>query len=175
MSPSILDPLARIVQRIGDTELQVNIHRQILDPQSPEYRPELARHLLAGHEQGAWVLVAHEYFTETELFEYLASLDIAVLPYRFGTHSGWLEAALDVGTRVIVPDCGHYLDQHPSLRSYHWDGDEVLESSLRTAIEEQLRRTHLPGMDSAQRKIQRQALAETHLRIYSTLLRSTVR
>ena len=36
-----------------------------------------------------------------------------MLPYRFGTHSGWLEACFDLGTAVIAPSCGFYGQQHP--------------------------------------------------------------
>ena len=38
---------------------------------------------------------------------------MSVLPYRFGTHSGWLEACFDLGTAVIAPSCGFYRQQHP--------------------------------------------------------------
>ena len=34
-----------------------------------------------------------------------------MLPYRFGTHSGWLEACFDLGTAVIAPSCGFYGQQ----------------------------------------------------------------
>ena len=46
-------------------------------------------------------------FTDDELWDYLSSLDLCVLPYRFGTHSGWLEACVDLGTGVLVPNVGH--------------------------------------------------------------------
>ena len=36
-----------------------------------------------------------------------------MLPYRFGTHSGWLEACYDLGTPVLAPDCGFYAEQRP--------------------------------------------------------------
>lgn len=62
ISPAILEPLARIVADIPDAELQVNIHRQVLDPSNREYRSDLARQLLEGDKQGKWNLAAHEYF-----------------------------------------------------------------------------------------------------------------
>ena len=42
-----------------------------------------------------------------------AALDVSVLPYRFGTHSGWLEACFDLGTAVVAPSCGFYAEQRP--------------------------------------------------------------
>lgn len=170
ISPAILEPLARIVADIPDAELQVNIHHQVLDPSNSDYRSDLAGQLLDGDKQGKWDLVAHEYFSEQELFDYLGSLDVNVLPYRFGTHSGWLEAALDTGAAVVVPDCGQYMGQHPSVAPYRWDGEGVDEISLEKAVKDQLALSYVPGMDSEERKSQRAALAEAHQRIYSNLL-----
>lgn len=170
ISPAILEPLARILGEIPNTVLQINIHRQILDPENSEYRQELAQNLIEGQRLGKWELVSHEYFTEEELFEYFASIDVNVLPYKFGTHSGWLEAALDAGTAVIVPLCGQYAGQHPSLAAYRWNGENVEESSLRQAVRKQLTLSYIPGMDANARKEQRVALAEAHQRIYSNLL-----
>jgi hypothetical protein len=34
----------------------------------------------------------HDRFSDAELWKYLSSLSISILPYRLGTHSGWAEA-----------------------------------------------------------------------------------
>ena len=52
-------------------------------------------------------------YDDEELAAYLSDLDISVLPYAFGTHSGWLESCHDLGTAVLAPDVGFYADQHP--------------------------------------------------------------
>ena len=61
---------------------------------------------------------------------------MSVLPYRFGTHSGWLEACRDLGTTVVAPDCGYYADQGPVLTyrmdEHRYDADSLAPpSSLR--------------------------------------------
>ncbi|MHA7244067.1 glycosyltransferase [Paeniglutamicibacter antarcticus] len=170
MDPGILDPLSRIVGKLPNTVLQVNIHAQPLDPAHVEYREGLAQKLHAGAAEGRWELQAHQYFTESELFAYLASLDVSVLPYRFGTHSGWLEAALDVGTHVAVPDCGHYADQDPSIAQFRLTSDGVDEDSLGEALLALLNREGLPGLDASGRRAQRINLAEAHREIYRSLL-----
>ncbi|MHA7244158.1 glycosyltransferase [Paeniglutamicibacter antarcticus] len=170
MDPRILAPLARITARLPRVKLQVNIHTQPMNPEHAEYQPQLARMLQAGAEAGQWKLVVHEYFSEPELFAYLASLDISVLPYRFGTHSGWLEAALDVGTHVAVPDCGHYTDQDASLAQFRLTSGGVDEDSLDQAVRSLLRRKDLPGLDATGRRIQRQYLANTHHEVYAELM-----
>ena len=55
----------------------------------------------------------HPRFSEAEFATYLTEIDVAVLPYRFGTHSGWAEACYDAGTVVVSPDCGFFAQQHP--------------------------------------------------------------
>ena len=75
----------------------------------------------------------HDYLSDDDLWAYLASLDVSVLPYRFGTHSGWLEACRDLGTTVVAPTCGYYADQGPVL-SYTNDGDDFDADSLRDAV-----------------------------------------
>lgn len=49
---------------------------------------------------------------DDDLHAWVAGLDVAVLPYRHGTHSGWLEMCWDLGTPVLAPRVGHLLDQH---------------------------------------------------------------
>ena len=172
LSEQVIEPLAQIVEDLPGCKLQVNIHRQVVDPQNKEYLPALAEFLAAGHDAGRWDLVAHEYFSETELFDYFGSLDVNVLPYRYGTHSGWLEAALDAGTAVIAPDCGYYSDQDASVASYRWDGEQADAHSLRHALQRQLSLPYVPGMDAQGRREQREALAEAHLRLYRSLMGS---
>ncbi len=50
--------------------------------------------------------------TDGELAAALADLDVVVLPYTHGTHSGWLELCWDLGATVAAPDVGHVLEQH---------------------------------------------------------------
>ncbi|GAA3323203.1 glycosyltransferase [Paeniglutamicibacter sulfureus] len=173
MDTAILDPLARAVARLPSAVLQVNIHSQPLDPASDEYRPALAGKLHDGANLGLWELRSHEYFSEPELFDYLASLDACVLPYRFGTHSGWLEAAIDVGTPVVAPDCGHYADQDPSVGRFRTTPTGADEESLLNAIREVLRAEDLPGLDAEGRRRQRLEIARAHRELYDLLLDRT--
>ncbi len=55
----------------------------------------------------------HPPFTDDELVGYLRDIDILVLPYRFGTHSGWVEVCHDSGVIPVVPDCGQFHTQQP--------------------------------------------------------------
>lgn len=70
--------------------------------------------------------------SDGELFAELGRLDLLVLPYLFGTHSGWIELCRDLGVAVVVPECGHYVEQARGMRSGRYQvGDrDGLERSV---------------------------------------------
>ena len=106
---------------------------------------------------------------DDELFAYLASLDISVLPYRFGTHSGWLEACRDLGTTVVAPSCGYYADQGPVL-TYVNEEETFDPASLWHALEAAAARPGLGRLTTRERRDQRIDIADFHARLYRRLL-----
>ena len=102
------------------------------------------------------------------LWDHLRGLDLSVLPYRFGTHSGWLEACHDLGTAVLAPDCGYYAEQAPCLLYGH-DEDRLDVASLQAAV----RRTHAgrPAWraDPDGRRAQRERIAAVHAAVYRSV------
>jgi glycosyltransferase involved in cell wall biosynthesis len=107
----------------------------------------------------------HPRFTDAELWQYLRGLDVSVLPYRSGTHSGWLEACHDLGTTVVAPRCGFYAEQAPCLGYAEDDAD-----SLVAAVVEAYRRRPQWRAEPADRIAQREAIAAAHERIYAGVL-----
>jgi hypothetical protein len=94
---------------------------------------------IAADHAGRLRLRERIYLNNAAFAGYLAGIDVSILPYRFGTHSGWLEACHDVGTRVVAPDCGYYAQQWDEVVSYsndeQWGLDpESLEVAVRTAL-----------------------------------------
>ncbi|MDA2893822.1 hypothetical protein PDG61_23120 [Mycolicibacterium sp. BiH015] len=78
-------------------------------------RPERAvPDRLAAYDSAGVDVRVHPPFSDTELVDYLGQIDVMVLPYRFGTHSGWVEACFDAGVHPVVPDCGFFSEQHAS-------------------------------------------------------------
>lgn len=53
----------------------------------------------------------HNRLTDDELSADLLNLDVSVLPYGFGTHSGWVELCRDLGVPVVVNDVGFVVEQ----------------------------------------------------------------
>lgn len=111
----------------------------------------------------------HRPFTDDELWDYLTGLDVSVLPYRFGTHSGWLEACHDLGTAVVAPDCGFYDQQAPCFLYGH-DEARLDVASLAAAVRSARAAGPAPHADPAQRAAQRAEIAAAHAAAYRAVL-----
>ncbi|MCI2264014.1 glycosyltransferase family 1 protein [Sediminivirga luteola] len=166
----MIDALSEAVGTIPGGVLQVNAHRDIVEEDGARYDPEVASRL---RDEGLDVRV-HDFFRDEEFFAYLAGLHVSVLPYRFGTHSGWLEACRDVGTRVLAPALGGYADQGADAL-YHRDATGRLDAG---SVREALRAlaaapSAWPARAAghiAWRARQRGEIAAVHERIYRGLL-----
>lgn len=114
----------------------------------------------------------HPRFDDAELWEYLGNVDVSLLPYRFGTHSGWLEACYDVGTAVIAPDCGYYGDQKP-CHTFGFGVDRFdapsLDAAIRRAREDWSTST-VPQATRHERENEREQIAADHENIYARAL-----
>jgi glycosyltransferase involved in cell wall biosynthesis len=60
---------------------------------------------------------------DAALDRWLAGLDVFVLPYRHGTHSGWVELCHDRGVAVVGTAVGHLGEQHPDDFVAYRSGD----------------------------------------------------
>lgn len=156
---TVLPVLAEVLAELPGAVLQIDAHRDSgLDEQ------------LAGLARLRHVdLRVHDWFDDDAFHSYLHSLDVSVLPYRFGTHSGWLEACRDVGTTVVAPTCGYYAEQGPVL-DFRLDeagfDPESLARALVTAYDERPRW----GASAAERRVQRAEVAAAHDRVYAAAL-----
>ncbi|WP_411104699.1 glycosyltransferase family 1 protein [Streptomyces sp. cmx-4-9] len=162
--------LADTAAELPDAELLVNIHREVADPAAPAYAPELLRELGALADHGLLALRIHDYFDDDQLWDYLASLDLSVLPYRFGTHSGWLEACHDLGTAVAAPDCGFYAEQHPCPTYGHSQRGGLDEESLREAVRTAYEERPAPRATTKERARERDRIAAAHQALYAQAL-----
>jgi hypothetical protein len=104
-----------------------------------------------------------------QLWSYLESLDVSVLPYRFGTHSGWLEACHDLGTTVIAPSCGYFREQRPCL-AYRHDESGFDAGSLQEAVLDAYERRPRWQARAVDRLRERIGIAAAHRRLYQQLL-----
>jgi hypothetical protein len=135
---------------------------------------EVDDHRLAAYRAAGVDVRVHPCFDDAELSTYLADVDVLILPYRFGTHSGWVEAAYDAGVHAVVPDCGYFHEQHHSPVFRYGPG--VFEpTSLRDAVEVAVRRVGGGGVpaDEARRRRradERRLVRDAHARLYRQVL-----
>jgi glycosyltransferase involved in cell wall biosynthesis len=165
----VLRVLARLLPELPGAVLQVNGHRDVLHPDGARYDLVLAETLAAWSDAGRVDVRVHDFLSDAELWSYLSSLDVSVLPYRFGTHSGWLEACRDLGTTVLAPSCGFYAQQGDVI-GYHHDEGGLDERSLEAAVREAYDAGPrvVPSIDD--RRAERVALAARHEELYRSLV-----
>ena len=105
--------------------------------------------------------------SDTRMLQDLVDLDVLVLPYGFGSHSGLLELCHDVGTRVVAPDIGFYRDQWDDVELFHLEEPNLVdEVSVRIAVDEALRRKPPVPADMSLRDGERAAVSAQHLALY---------
>ena len=166
----VVDVLAKVVPDLPGARLRVDVHTDVMTPGFARHDPDVARHLRSLTDAGHVDLQVHDFLPDEELWDYFQGLDLSVLPYRFGTHSGWLEACYDLGTPVLVSDCGFYTEQRPCL-SYRLGVDGLDASSLERAVREAYDDRPTWRADPAQRRLERESIAAVHEQIYLGALR----
>ncbi|MCW2793165.1 MAG: hypothetical protein JWO76_2263 [Nocardioides sp.] len=164
----ILPTLVDTVRELPGAVLQVNAHRDVLDEDGARRDARLAGYLRSRAAADELELLVHDFLPDAALWSYLSSLDVSVLPYRFGTHSGWLEACRDLGTTVVAPTCGYFAEQGPVL-SYVHDESTYDAESLREALVTAYRDRPRFGASIETRRRERREIAETHEVLYRSL------
>jgi hypothetical protein len=169
---TVLDALVPIVAEIPDAILRINVHDELFQPGNRWHADDLGGAIRRYAEHRHVEVHVHPYFTDDELWDYLSGVSVSVLAYRFGTHSGWLEACFDLGTGVIASSCGFYAEQRPC------DEFELTETtfdaeSLRRAVHashDRWRAGQMPRATWDQRHAERTAVARTHHDVYTAAL-----
>lgn len=165
----VIRALSEIVRELPGALLQVNGHTDVLRPGERHDRA-LAELLEQQAEAGLLELHVHDFLDDAALWAYLGSLDVSVLPYRFGTHSGWLEACRDLGTAVIAPDCGYYREQGPVFEYRNRDDDFDPESLRAAVLAAHAADSPAPARID-DRIAERDAVARAHALLYEELVR----
>jgi hypothetical protein len=102
----LVDAVGALTRAGTRARAEVRLHRHVRDAAARD----AVRALCAGSPDVT--LVEHDRLDDDALARALAGLDLCVLPYAHGTHSGWLELCWDLGVPVAAPAVGHYADQH---------------------------------------------------------------
>lgn len=174
MNPLPMLPLLAELCGERGMDLVIDVHTDVVTEGMRNHSPEVVG-LLRGLERMEHVVVStHDYYSDAELWDYFRGLDVSVLPYRFGTHSGWLEACFDLGTRVLAPRIGYYHDQEPGVLGYRLDGEEPVAEDVAAALDVVAERVPWQA-DPEWRGTQREVLAASHEEIYRSLMSGETR
>lgn len=166
----VLAALAGALDQVPGTTVRVDLHPGVLDRPDDRARA-LSAFLRDRRSDERWSVWTHPRLTDDQLWTHLHSLDLVVLPYRFGTHSGWLEACVDVGTGVLVPATGHYAGQH-GHPVYARSPDGSVDPEAFAALLARIRARPARATPAApDRRAQRTRIARAHERTYRAALR----
>lgn len=156
---------ARLLEESGrHVEVEVLLNERVRDERAAE------RVVAAADGQSAVRVRRTPYLDDAEIEAWLGELDLFVLPYRHGTHSGWVELSYDLGVRVAGTDVGHIRAQHPSeFRVVELDDPRTLADAMEWAAD--ARRTS-PAHDPlparrVERHDERRAVRDAHADLYS--------
>ncbi len=163
----VLAAMLDAIAPLPGVRLRLDLHPDVLDPSSANHDPgvvDLALRTVAAADSPLDLHV-HHYLSDDELWQLIAGVDSFVLPYRFGTHSGLLEACRDLGTAVIAPSCGAYASQgaHHVFAS---DEDGFDPASLRAAVTAAVAAGPPAPVGVPERRRQRERIAAGHLEVY---------
>lgn len=104
--------------------------------------------------------------SDADIAEWIGGLDLFVLPYLHGTHSGWVELCHDLGVPVAGTEVGHIGSQHPDdFFVIGLDDARTLAEAVSRASDAPPR----PPMDTrrSERLAERQAVRTAHARLYA--------
>lgn len=170
---ALLHATAELRARGINAVAEVRMHHRVRD----EAARREVRSLCA--TDGHAVLIEHERLDDAQLVVSLSRLDAYVLPYRHGTHSGWLELCWDLGVPVAAPPVGFYAEQHAdaSVRTFGANSDDTLTDALAAIISDSDtthagtdERAALIAARRASRRLSDAAVARAHAALYRRLL-----
>lgn len=158
-----------------EVRAEVRMHRRVRDADAAAEVRRLCE------ASSAIDLIEHDRLEDADLFDALARLDACVLPYRHGTHSGWLELCWDLGVPVAAPTVGFYGEQHPddSVAAFRPSDGADLAAALSALWAGQAprpgssERRALVADRAAVREVADAAIAERHAELYLRLLESS--
>lgn len=108
--PELLDKLAPVPTGRQDAELRILVEsrswQEAVGEEPGTDGDPLVSELAAEGDWQSVRLVTYEALDLGPLLPELAALDACVLPYRFASHSTWLELCRDLGVAAVFPDLG---------------------------------------------------------------------
>lgn len=113
--PELLDLLAPVAAGRPGAHLRIVVESQAWRDACGDDPESSGEHLVAElAAEGGWEsvrLLRYEPLNLRPVLAEFAALDVCVLPYRFATHSAWLELCRDLGVTPVFPNVGCLREQ----------------------------------------------------------------
>jgi hypothetical protein len=163
---SALPGVAEAVRRLRDRGVAARVRVDVREAPQDMTALDRLRVECAAYGFDLW---EHGRLVDDDLYADLRSLDVTVLPYAFGTHSGWLEMCRDLGVPVAVPDLGCFAGQatSPTVETFAPGDAAALATAILALLD---RRDAIQPADPAVRCAEREAVAAEHERLYTRAL-----
>jgi hypothetical protein len=163
---SALPGVAEAVRRLRDRGVAARVRVDVREAPQDMTALDRLRVECAAYGFDLW---EHGRLVDDDLYADLRSLDVTVLPYAFGTHSGWLEMCRDLGVPVAVPDLGCFAGQatSPTVETFAPGDAAALPTAILALLD---RRDAIQPADPAVRCAEREAVAAEHERLYTRAL-----
>jgi hypothetical protein len=169
----LVQALARAAAAVDDIRLVILAHETVVDPGSSCYAPAAVREIHRLLCAAGGTLRMHRPFTDSQLWDHLASVDISILPGLHGSHSIWPEACTDLGTQPLIPADTHAAAQQPCLTYHPHSSVEALADAFATALLTGREEQTVAPIDPQRRWSERVRGAETLRALYERLLSQT--
>jgi len=176
-APSAVRALAAACRRLAEAGVDLVVEVHLRDRTRDDRVAAELRELCAA---ASLTLVEHPRLTDDELAAHLAGLDVCVLPYGHGTHSGWLELCWDLGVPVVAPAIGHLAEQHPdgsvlTVAPFDQPGavddlERAVTAALRLPAAGSAERATLVEQRAEERTATDRDVVDVHRRLYQRLV-----
>jgi hypothetical protein len=166
----LVQALTRAATAVDDIRLVIHAHETAADPGSSCYAPAAVREIHRLVLAAGGTLRVHRPFTESQLWDHLAGVDISLLPDLHGSHSIWPEACTDLGTQPLIPAATHAAAQQPCVTYRPHSSVEALADELATALLTAHEKRTVAPVDPQRRWSERVRGAETLRALYEQLL-----
>ncbi|WP_134772064.1 glycosyltransferase family 1 protein [Ornithinimicrobium flavum] len=166
--PALVEAVAELRAAGIEVELEVRAHPDLLGKDTEGHAEIWWRSVEQDAPAGVHLLVAPR-LGDDALWDYLEGLDVSVLPYAWGTHSGWVEACRDLGTWVLAPEVGHLLEQGAGSVLTWGDPDASPAAATLVHLLGRAAGSPPPPVTAAWRRAQREQIAATHAQVYAAV------
>ncbi len=161
-APALL-ALYQLADAAPSVEVDVRVHNDAWDRND-----RLRTHLRRLHRHPRFEIHVHDVVDEVVLHGWVGSLQVLLLADRFGTHSPWIPLCHRLGTRVVGPRLGGYVEQGLDVAVPVLPGDRLPAAAVLDALHAALAlRTAADA--TASHADERDAVRAVHTRLHRNL------